>query len=207
MPGSRLRPFPASAAGVRGATFAVALAAAALTAAPASGSAAAAQFRIGGHGVYQTKLQDGAFGAGGRVEVALDFLFRGLALAGTYDRLFPSCGACSSWQAGGQLVVGGGPLYIGVAGAFHRFDPASDYVPPDGSPPVFSTKEWSVNLVAGVRIPQVPVVTPIVEFRQQVGSSTVNQQTIVAGIMFNPIRRRNPPRPPRGGPSRPPLSR
>lgn len=204
--GSRMRRFPASAPGALGSTVAVALVAAALTALPASGSAAA-QFRIGGHGVYQNTLSDGVFGAGGRAEVGLGFLFRGLALAGTYDRLFPSCGSCSSWQAGGQLVLGGGPMYLGVGGSFHRFDPGPNYEPPEGMPAVIVTEEWGVHVVAGVRIPQVPVVTPIVEFRQQVGSSTGNRQTLVAGILFNPSGRRNAPRPPQGGPSRPPRAR
>lgn len=200
MLGSRMRRFPASAPGALGPIVAVA---AALSALPAPGSAAA-QFRIGGQGVYQNTLSDGVFGAGGRAEVGLGFLFRGLALAGTYDRLFPSCEACSSWQAGGQLVLGGGPLYLGVGGSFHRFDPGPDYEPLEGLPAVIVTEEWGVHVVTGVRIPQVPVVTPIVEFRQQVGSSTGNRQTIVAGILFNPVGRRNAPRPPQGGPSRPP---
>lgn len=206
MPGSRLRRFRASAPGVIGSISAAALGVVALAAVPASGSAAA-QFRIGGHGVYEMKFQDGTFGVGGRAEVALDFLFRGLALAGTYDRLFPSCEACSSWQAGGQLVLGGGPLYVGLAGSFHRFDPGPDYEPPEGLPPTGVTEEWGVNVVVGVRVPQVPVVTPVVEFRQQVGSSTGNRQTIVAGILFSPPGRRNAPRPPRGGQPRPPRAR
>lgn len=217
MPGSKLRQlplrrflprhFPAPATATLGAPFVFALALAALAAPLPSGSAAA-QFLIGGHGVYQNKLQDGTFGAGGRVEVALDFLFRGLALAGTYDHLFPSCESCSSWQAGGQLVVGNGPLYVGVAPVYHRFDPGPDYEPPEGVPATGVTEEWTWNLVAGVKIPQLPVITPIVEFRQQVGSSTGNQQMIVAGILVGPSSRRNAPRPP-GPPSgaRPPRSR
>lgn len=211
MPGSKLRPpsprpFPASTTAALGSPFVVALVAAALAAPLASGSAAA-QFRIGGHGVYQNRFLDGTFGVGGRAEVALDFLFRGLALAGAYERLFPSCELCSSWQAGGQLVIGNGPLYLGVAPLFHRFDPGPDYEPPEGLPAPGVTEEWTWNLVAGVRIPQVPVVVPIVEFRQQVLSSTGNQQTIVVGIMFGTSSRRSAPRPPGPGDGRPPRSR
>ncbi len=211
MPGPKLRqllsrPFPASVPVALGSPLVVALALAALAAPLASGSASA-QFRIGGHGVYQNKLQDGTFGVGGRAEVALDFLFRGLALAGAYERLFPSCESCSSWQAGGQLVIGNGPLYLGVAPLFHRFDPGPNYEPPEGSPAAGVTEEWTWNLVAGVRIPQVPVVVPIVEFRQQVLSSIGNQRTIVVGILFGPSGRRNAPRPPGPGDARPPRSR
>lgn len=200
MPPFRPRRFPTPG------SAAVALVAAGLTVALASGSAAG-QFRIGGHGVYQTKFEDGTFGAGGRAEAALDFIFRGLALVGIYDRFFPSCESCSSWQAGGQLVVGNGPLYLGLGASFQHFDPGPDYEPPEGAPASGVTEEWAWNLVAGIKIPQVPVVVPIVEFRQQVGSSTGNQQTIVVGIMVGPSRRRDAPGPPGSGEPRPPRRR
>lgn len=145
---------------------------------------AAAQVRGGAHGAYQTQFLDGSYGVGGRVELDLGFLPGGLTLAGTYDHFFPDCSECSGWDAGLQILsVPPGPLYLGVGTNHRRFGDGGSQDPGD----------WVFNVIAGIRIPVLPVLSPYFEYRQQVGSD-VNEQTFSLGLVLSPARARNAPR-------------
>lgn len=149
----------------------------------------AAQVRGGAHAAYQTQFLDGSYGAGGRVELDLGFLPGGLTLAGTYDHFFPDCRECSAWDAGVQLLsVPPAPLYLGIGANYRRFGDSRSEDPGD----------WVFNLIAGIRIPALPVLWPYLEYRQQVGSE-FNEQTFSLGVVLSPARARNAPRrgPPR----------
>ena len=171
---------------------------AALLLAASQPATAEAQFRIGGHGVYQNQIVGGDFGAGGRAEVDLAFLRDGLTIAATYDHLFLDCESCRSFEAGGEILFGPGPLFAGLGAAYRGFDPGDD------SSMSASDNEWAFSLVAGLRFPQVPVVTPFAAFRQQIGSDA-NRQTISVGVLVGPRERRRAPR--RPGPGIPSAAR
>ena len=146
---------------------------------------AAAQVRVGGHGAYQTQFLGGSFGVGGRAEIDLSFLPGGLTLAGTYDHYFPECGTCSLSDAGLQLlVVPPTPLYLGVGTNYQRFE--------DGQSG--DSGDWVFNLIVGIRIPALPVLWPYAEYRQQIGSESINEQTVSVGLVLSPARARNAPR-------------
>lgn len=181
MPGTRLRrPLSVSAA--------------ALLLAASQATPAEAQFRIGAHGVYQTQIVGGDFGAGGRAEIDLAFLFDGLTVAATYDHLFVDCESCRSFEAGGELLFGPGPFMVGAGAAYRSFEPG------DNSPMLESSNDWAFSVVAGLRFPQVPVVTPFGMFRQQLGGH-VNRQTISVGVLVGPRERRRAPGRPSSGAS------
>lgn len=156
-------------------------------------TAARAQFRVGAHAAYQTKIVGGDFGAGGRLELDLDFIRPGTTLAGAYDHFFLDCDQCSSYEVGGQLLFGPGPLYVGGGASYRSFDTGDD------TPMLEPSNEWAFSLIAGVRFPQVPVVTPFGEFRQQLGGA-VNRQTIAVGVLVGAGERRRPPAGPPGAP-------
>lgn len=150
---------------------------------------AGAQVRAGGYGVYQTGVFEGSFGVGGRAEVALDFIASNLTVAGTYDHFFPDCADCSAFNAGAQaLLVPPIPLYLGVGAENRRFS--------DGQADGTTHSDWSMNLIVGVRVPVLPMVVPFFEFRQQLWSTTINEQTLSLGVVFSPGRARNAPRRP-----------
>ncbi len=177
--------------GIRPRRILFALAAALLLAASQT-TAADAQFRVGGHGTYQTKFIDGTFGAGGRAEIDLAFLRDGLTLAGTYDHFFVDCENCRSFEVGGELLFGPGPLFVGAGAVYRSVEPGDD------TPMLESSREWAFSMIAGIRFPQVPVVTPFGEFRQQLGGS-VNSQTFSVGVLVGPGSRRQAPRRPGAG--------
>lgn len=161
----------------------VALPGAAFSAGPAD-----AQVRAGAHGVYKSQAFDGTFGAGGRAEIDLDFLRAGLVAAGLYDRLFPECEGCSSTEVGAQILFAPqrNPLYFGFGAGYrtNREEGATSDAP----------GEWSYNMVAGLRLRGIPVITPFVEFRQQFGSS-LNEQAFALGVLLGPTGARRAPRP------------
>ncbi len=149
-----------------------------------------AQVRAGVHGVYQTGVFEGSWGVGGRAEAMLDFVARGLTVAATYDHLFPGCEDCSAFDAGLQLLVTPpSPLYLGLGASYSRYGAEAGGEPADS--------DWALNLIAGIRLPLLPVVLPFVELRQQLMSSTINQQTLSLGVVFAPARARNAPARPR----------
>ncbi len=163
----------------------------AVAAAIAIAGPAAGQVSGGGHGAYQSEIFEGTFGAGARIEFDLGFLRRGIALAGTWEKYFPGCDDCSLWEAGGQVIVSGeSPIYLGVGAGFQRFERG------ESLSQFGDTDDWIFSLVLGVRFPVMPVITPFVEYRQELGSESANQQTISAGILLSPARaRRSPARP------------
>lgn len=156
----------------------------------ASVKPAAAQVRGGAHGAYQTQSFGGSYGVGGRVEFDLSFLPGGLTMAGTFDHFFPRCTTCSANDVGLQLLLAPPtPLYLGAGTNYRKFD--------DGQSD--ASGEWTFNVIAGIRIPVLPVLWPYLEYRQQVGSDLINDQTISLGLVLSPARARNAPRrrPPR----------
>ena len=149
---------------------------------------ASAQVRVGVHGVRQSEIVNGSFGWGGRAELDLDFLWRGLTLSGTYDHLLPDCDGCSGNEFGAQLlVVPPNLLYLGVGVGYRRF---SD-IPEDQSG---DQTDWGVNLVAGIRVHVIPVIVPFFEVRQEMFAGTLNNQTLSLGVVVSPARARNIPR-------------
>lgn len=149
-----------------------------------------AQVRAGAYGVYQTGVFEGSYGVGGRAELAMGFIARGLTLAGTYDHFFPGCADCSAHNAGLQILLAPpNALYLGLGADYGRFS--------GGDVDDATDSDWAVNLVAGVRVPIMPVIVPFLEFRQQLWSSTINEQTLSLGVIFTPARARNAPRRPR----------
>lgn len=167
----------------RAVPVAVALTAVAFSAAPTR-----AQVRAGAHVLYKSQAFDGTFGAGGRLEVDLDFLRSGLVAGGVYERLFPECEGCSSTEVGGQIFFAPqqNPLYFGF-GAGYRTD-REEGVTAD------QPGEWSYNMVAGLRLRGIPVITPFLEFRQQFGSA-LNEQAFAIGVLLGPTGARRAPRP------------
>ena len=151
--------------------------------------AADAQIRAGGHGVYQTGVFEGSFGVGGRAEAVLDFIAPGLTVAGTYDHFFPGCVECSAFNAGLQVLIAPpSALYLGLGADYGRFS--------DGAEGTADT-DWSMSLVAGIRVPVLPVVVPFIELRQQFWSTSINEQTLSLGVILSPVRARNAPLRPR----------
>ncbi len=149
-------------------------------------SPADAQVRAGVSGVYETGVFEGTYGVGGRAEFGLDFLTRGLAVAGTYDHFFPGCADCSSANAGVQIVMAPpSPLYLGVGANLSRFN--------DGQSDQAADSDWAMNLIVGVRFSVLPVVRPFFEFRQEILSRDINAQTLSLGVLFSPARARNAP--------------
>ena len=151
---------------------------------------ASAQFRVGANGVYQSGAFDGSFGVGGRAEVSLGRVVRGLTLVGTYDHLFPDCADCSASDAGLQLLLAPpSGLYLGLGANMERFD--------DGLPDAGAESDLALNVIAGVRLPLLPVVVPFLELRQEVLSDGINQQTVALGVILSTAGARNVPRRPR----------
>ena len=148
--------------------------------------AANAQLRAGAYGVYQTGVYEGSWGVGGRAEASLDFLMRGLTVAATYDHLFPACADCSAFDLGAQvLVTPPAPVYLGLGGTYARLS--------SGGEGGTTNADWAFSLIAGIRLPVLPVVLPFVEVRQQLLSSSINQLTVAAGVVFAPASSRNAP--------------
>lgn len=165
-------------------------------------SPAAAQLRVkaGAYGLYQSKIFDGTFGVGGRAEFELAFLRDGLTLVGFYDHLLPDCTECSFRDIGGQVLLAPqGPLYIGAGASRQTFESTGDGSGAGSMAEDPPTDDWVFSLVAGVRLPVFPVLVPYVEFRQEVGSPEINQQTFAAGILITPSRARPAPRFPGSG--------
>ena len=150
---------------------------------------AAAQVRAGLHGSYQQQILDGSYGLGGRAEFDLSFLPGILALAGTYDHFFPDCTSCSASDIGAQLIIAAQPMYLGLGTSYRRFEAGESD----------ESGDLALNLVAGVRIAVLPVLWPYLEYRQEIGSDTINDQTFSLGVVFSPARPRTAPgrRPPR----------
>ncbi len=150
-----------------------------------------AQVRAGGHAVYKSQAFDGTFGVGARAEIDLGFVRPGLMISGVYDRLFPGCDDCSSTEYGGQLLLGaGGPLYLGVGAAYRLYEDDAQGTAGGDS------QDWAFSYAAGVRLRGLPVIVPYVEFRQEFGSETLNEQSFSAGILLSPTGLRAAPRPP-----------
>ena len=149
--------------------------------------AAQAQVRAGVHGLYTSRAFDGTFGAGARAEIDLDFLRDGLVLAGVWDRRFTECDGCTLSEVGGQLLMAPlGSLYLGF-GAGRKLE--ADSEAPEGLQPDF----WNLYLVAGLRLQGIPILQPYLEYRQELASGGLNEQTFVAGILLGPVRRRTAP--------------
>ena len=151
------------------------------------GAPSSAQVRAGVHGLYQSGAFDGSFGLGARAEAELDFITQGLTVAGTYDHLFPGCADCSAFNAGLQLlIVPPRALYLGLGADYSRLD--------DGEAGGATDSEWAFNLIAGIRVPILPVVVPFFELRQQIWSTGLNEQVFSLGVVVRPARARNAPR-------------
>ena len=169
---------------------------AATTAVPAAGQL---RMKAGAHALYQSQIFDGTFGYGGRAELELGFIRSGLTVAGIYDHLLPDCDGCSYRGIGGQVLLASqGSIYLG-AGASHQ-----QFTRPPGGPDPGSggteplDDDWVFTLVAGVRLPVLPVIVPYVELRQEVGSD-LNKQVFAVGILLSPSRARAAPRGPGRG--------
>lgn len=162
---------------------------------------AAAQLRVsaGGHALYQSQIFDGTFGFGGRADIEVGFIRSGLTLVGTYDHLLPDCDGCSWRGIGGQVILASqSPIYVGAGASHQRFRRPADRPDPEPMASEPPEDDWVFSLVAGVRVPVLPVIVPYVEFRQEVGSD-LNKQIIAVGLMFSPSRARVAPRGPGRG--------
>lgn len=172
---------------------------AALAAAPADPAAAQFSVSAGGHALYQSQLFDGAFGYGGRAEMEVGFIRRGLTVVGIYDHLLPDCDGCSWRGIGGQVILASqSTIYVGAGASHQRFTRPADA--PDPGPMASEPLEddWVFNLVAGVRLPVLPVMVPFIELRQEIGAD-LNRQIFAVGLMFSPTRARAVPRGPGRG--------
>ncbi len=145
---------------------------------------AAAQARAGGHVLYLNELIDGSTGYGGRVEFDLDFLVEELVVGGTYDRVFPECGECTYWEAGGQVGFYSGIGHLGMGLSFSRFEN------PEATDLPTVQDDWIWSLIAGVRYPLKGFITPFFELRNELGEGILNSQTVVLGILLGPNDRR-----------------
>lgn len=171
-----------------------------LTASATAPAAAQLRVKAGAYGLYQSKIFDGTFGVGGRAEFELAFLRDGLTLVGFYDHLLPDCNECSFRDIGGQVVLAPqGPLYIGAGASRQTFEGTGGGAGGGSMAADPPADDWVFSLVAGVRLPVFPVLVPYVEFRQEVGSPQINQQTFAAGILITPSRARPAPRFPGSG--------
>lgn len=173
--------------------------AAALTAAATAPAAAQLSVRAGGHALYQSQIFGGTFGYGGRAEVELGFIRSGLTVVGIYDHLLPDCDGCSYRGFGGQVLLASqSAIYVGV-GASHQ-----QFRRPAGRPDRASGEtdplddDWVFSMVAGVRLPVLPVIVPYIELRQEVGSD-LNKQIFAVGFLLSPSRARTAPRAPGRG--------
>lgn len=167
----------------------------------AAAAPAAAQLRVraGGHALYQSQFFDGTFGFGGRAEFELGFIRSGLTVVGIYDHLLPDCDGCSYRGIGGQVLLASqSALYVGAGASRQQFSrPPGGPVPEPGATEPLED-DWLFSLVAGVRLPVLPVIVPYVEIRQEVGAN-VNKQIFAVGLMFSPTRARAVPRGPGRG--------
>ncbi len=145
---------------------------------------AAAQARAGGHVLYLNELFDGSTGYGGRVEFDLDFLVEELVLGGTYDRVFPECGECTYWEAGGQVGFYSGIGHLGMGLSFSRFES------PEAEAETMIEDDWTWSLLASIRYPLKGFFTPFFEIRNELGEGILNSQTLVLGIFLGPNDRR-----------------
>lgn len=145
---------------------------------------AAAQARAGGHVLYLNELFDGSTGYGGRVEFDLDFLVEELVVGGTYDRVFPECGECTFWEAGGQVGFYSGIALVGMGLSFSRFEN------PEAEAETMIEDDWSWSLLASIRYPLKGFFTPFFEIRNELGEGILNSQTLVLGIFLGPSNRR-----------------
>lgn len=147
-----------------------------------------AQIRAGGHALYKSQAFDGTFGVGARAELDLAFVRQGLIVSGIYDRLFPGCEECSSSEYGGQLLLSAtGPLYFGVGAAYRLYEEDGQETAEDDS------GDWTFSYAAGLRLRGLPVIVPFLEFRQEFGSETLNEQTFSVGVLLSPTRSRPAP--------------
>ncbi len=154
------------------------------------------QVRAGVQVTYQSQLFDGAFGAGARAEVDLAFLRPGLIVAGTWDRFFPDCDDCRFTDLGGELLMAPqGPLYLGLGAGHRQFEDADASGSQSGDDETVSD-EWNYFFVAGIRLADLSMLVPFLEFRQEFGSDSLNEQIFSLGVMISPSGRRNAPRPP-----------
>ena len=156
--------------------------AALITACLIAAAPVAAQVRAGGQVLYRSGLLDGTTGYGGRVEIDLGFLFEQLTLIGSYDRLFPDCNECESWQTGGQFALVGAVGHVGVGGYFLRLDDP-------GAVGEQVTDEWSFELSVGARYRVKGFLTPFFEIRSELGSGILNKQTLSLGVVVGPYLR------------------
>lgn len=167
------------------AALALGLASAVFLAAPTH-----AQVRAGGHALYKSKAFDGTFGVGARAEIDLNFVRQGLIVSGIYDRLFPGCPECSSTEYGGQLLLAAtGPIYFGLGAAYRIYKDNAEETAADSG-------DWTFSYAAGLRLRGLPVIVPFLEFRQEFGSDTLNEQTFSVGILLSPTGSRPAPRRP-----------
>ena len=142
---------------------------------------AAAQVRLGGHGLYKNELLNGTYGYGGRIEIDLGFLVDQLVVGGTYEILSPECdAACEYWEAGGQAGFHSGIAYLGLGVSFSRFENTGAA----GQPTV--EDDWIFALVGAIRYPVKGFLTPFFELRNQLGEGILNSQTLVLGVLLGP---------------------
>lgn len=160
----------------QGAAVAALIAVAAISVGPA-----AAQARVGGHGLYKSQLVNGTYGYGGRVEFDLGFLVDQLVAGGTYERLSPECAvACEYWEAGGQAGFQSGIGYLGMGLFFSRFENTGAA----GQPTI--EDDWIFALLGSIRYPLKGFITPFFEIRNELGEGILNSQSIVLGILLGP---------------------
>lgn len=142
---------------------------------------AAAQARVGGHGLYKNELLNGTYGYGGRIEIDLGFLVDQLVVGGTYEILSPKCeAACDYWEAGGHAGFHAGIGYLGLGLSFSRFENTGAA----GRPTI--EDDWIFALLGGMRYPLKGFITPFFELRNELGEGILNSQTIALGILLGP---------------------
>ena len=147
------------------------------------------QVRIGGHGLYRNEILRSDVGVGARAEFDLGFIMPQLVLGGVYNRLFPDCEECGSWEAGGQVTLGAGAGFIGMNVVMSRFEEvAGDSDTRDD--------DWKFSVVVGFRLLGLPVAVPFLEARQSLGSGALNDQAVSLGILIGPAGARPAPPPP-----------
>lgn len=195
---ARAQPYAKARPRVSGALTAL-VAIAALTSAATPPAAAQLRVKAGAHALYQSQIFDGTFGYGGRAEIELGFIRSGLTVVGIYDHLLPDCDGCSYRGIGGQVLLASqGTLYVGAGASRQQFSrPAGAPASESGATEPLDD-DWVFSLVAGVRLPVLPVIVPYVELRQEFGSE-LNKQVIAVGILLSPSRARAAPRGPGRG--------
>ncbi len=194
-PGSLVR-IPQSTQPLAAAIVQAALAAPVLLALAMPATVLHGQVRAGGQATYQSQLFDGAFGAGVRAEVDLAFLRPGLIVAGTWDRFFPDCDDCRFTDIGGELLMAPqGPLYLGL-GVSHRQFQNPEATGSQSGGDDDDSSEWNYVFTAGIRLSDFSMLVPFLEFRQEFGSDSLNEQIYSLGLMISPPGRRRAPQPP-----------